>query len=472
MSASRCRPLVLAAALLLLAPAQAPAQRKARPPGRPFEEDTHAFRRILFDQNLQPLASLDEAAARPADTVLIVLGDLRPLTRVPGGLRAFLDRGGAVLIASDSTSNDDDVRRALHGVAGVVLPNGEGASVLNPWRCFRNFADCPLVDAAPGAAPDLFARKRHAVATNRPAWLVPTARVPGILALARFPLNTLHSIGGRRVFGDQPLFAVGGNLGRGRVLVLADHSVFINSMMIPKDNENVEMTQDAIHWLRDGRRTRALFVDDGYIHTDFSVKVKDTDLTDELLAVLGHILDQADELIAEVEEDDAINKGLLDVIGKTPRQLAGLGCVALTLALMFFGCVRLLGPARHRLEPGLPALGKTVAEHEPAAAPLAARQEALRRTGNLWEPARALARETFLACGHHPPPGAPAPRVTVTRGGWWQRRRVRRFVLGLWRLAFGAAPVPVRRPAWLRLPDELAELRALLSRGVVRLGPA
>ena len=38
------------------------------------------------------------------------------------------------------------------------------------------------------------------------------------------------------VASAEPLpFAVGGTMGKGRILVVADHSIFINGMMLPSD---------------------------------------------------------------------------------------------------------------------------------------------------------------------------------------------------------------------------------------------
>src|SRR5262249_32083807 len=145
----RLRPGLPALAALALLVAPAPAQRVSRSPV-PFAEQTHVLRRILFDQNFAPLQSLDGAADRPSHTALIVLGDLRPLVDLPGGLRKFLDDGGAVLAASDSMTQPLEVRQALRGVTGYSLPYTGQARVEvrgpvdhlgKPQGCFRGFVD-------------------------------------------------------------------------------------------------------------------------------------------------------------------------------------------------------------------------------------------------------------------------------------------------------------------------------------------
>ena len=65
-------------------------------------------------------------------------------------------------------------------------------------------------------------------------------------------------------------FAVGAQLaGGGRLLVLADHSIFINDMMLQTDNDNIPFAFNVVRWLTDAgngqRRTDVLFYDDGQI---------------------------------------------------------------------------------------------------------------------------------------------------------------------------------------------------------------
>src|SRR5205814_44137 len=62
-------------------------------------EGTHAFRRVLFDRGLTPLESFDSLVDEPRRNILIVLGDLEVINRIPGGLQKFVKEGGAVLLA-------------------------------------------------------------------------------------------------------------------------------------------------------------------------------------------------------------------------------------------------------------------------------------------------------------------------------------------------------------------------------------
>src|SRR5436853_7273652 len=76
-------------------------------------EGTHVFRRILHDQELKPLESFDDLKDAPEQTILVLLGDLDQLTRMPDGLVRFLARGGAALLASDRALTRPEARRQL-----------------------------------------------------------------------------------------------------------------------------------------------------------------------------------------------------------------------------------------------------------------------------------------------------------------------------------------------------------------------
>src|SRR5207245_1733995 len=107
-----------------------------------------------------------------------------------------------------------------------------------PAACYRGRADCPYLSPA-GDGLHLFHEIPNSnpagstVATNAPSYLL--VREAGRLRVAA----TLPSIcwketpaPGERPL-DAPLFAAGGKVGAGRVLVLADHSLFINEMLLP-----------------------------------------------------------------------------------------------------------------------------------------------------------------------------------------------------------------------------------------------
>src|SRR5262245_59255644 len=83
----------------------------AQAPAQPADSElairhgTHVFRRIihdiLSDHDLTPLRRLDDLAVFPEKTLLVMFGSGRVQASLPMGVDAFVERGGAVLLASD-----------------------------------------------------------------------------------------------------------------------------------------------------------------------------------------------------------------------------------------------------------------------------------------------------------------------------------------------------------------------------------
>src|SRR5262249_5411195 len=143
----------------------------------------------------------------------------------------------------------------------------------NTPGCYRGLRDCPFVEPA-NAGPRLFANLRPGVATNLPSYLTIAEAENGraLNTLAEFPPRSVRvSVRGGEFGRITPFpFAAGGEWGEGRVLVLSDHSVFINDMMLQGDNSNIDFTYNCLEWLRDGpeKRTHVLFVDEGSVVRD------------------------------------------------------------------------------------------------------------------------------------------------------------------------------------------------------------
>ena len=102
-----CLALAALAAWALSAPVRAQEKDQAAA----FLEGTEVFRRILFEMGFTPLDSFNslgnDSPIDPADTVLIVLGDTGCLGQFPGGLPAYVRKGGAVLIAFRGHANGE-----------------------------------------------------------------------------------------------------------------------------------------------------------------------------------------------------------------------------------------------------------------------------------------------------------------------------------------------------------------------------
>ena len=139
------------------------------------------------------------------------------------------------------------------------------------------------------------------------------------------------------------MFAVGGAVEHGRLLVLADQSIFINAMMMPEDNQNVEFAWSCIDFLRDSgdrRREAVLFVEEGTINIPLkeppriSIKVtpEQVDAVDKWLA------EQEDRLVEEQTVEHFLRERGISL----DRRLgaAAARCSFSVSALVAFGCCR------------------------------------------------------------------------------------------------------------------------------------
>jgi hypothetical protein len=460
------RRLAIAAVLLTVVPTALAQSEPERPEIAAFRQGTHAFRRVVYEvlqekpEVLTETAQLDED---PARTLFIVLGDPTPLA----GLRLgqFVERGGAVLVATDRSIPS----RTLSRDFGVTV-SGERVSRLvgQDSDFYRALVDCPFVQPAARTTANvpLFLNLPQGVATNCPSRLWFVRREQTLPVLATFP-GGCRVDDQKRVFTVPVLpFAVGGDWGDGRILVLSDHSVFINDMVVQPDNDNFDFAYNCVEWLAAyGRRQRVLFFDNGVPQTEFNIPLRPPPPIP--LPPADAILAAANQALAGMQQENVFNRVLYNQQQRVnPDAVIRLLLLLLTAGLAVYGLVR-LHRGWQRPEPGtrlldvalpLPATG-TVLEQ---------RRHALARQGNLWEPARALARQTFAALLG--PAASARPPAVRAPGGWWSRWTAARRVRRLWRLAYDPRPVPVSPRRFGRLQAELAELQAAAADGTIQFG--
>jgi hypothetical protein len=512
-----------------------------------FEERTDAFRRILYELKFTPIKDAKEFHhSEPRETLVIVLGRTTHLSWwiKPEQMLSFANQGGAVLIATDNVPSPS-ARECLASLAGVRV-TGERFVSLNPQPgdCYHDTEFCPFLVATPdswdlartgpkplgmatllltGDHPALFRNLRDPsgpplrVATNAPSRLRHVGWLPrlGLSDLAYLPANCINEnlVRGnqrlrdlfRTLHMDVPanlpqadegpkqgsLFAVGGYVGKGRALVVADHSIFINAMILPPDNGNMDFASNCLHWLRggpttplelmremtnqpgqrqtSGPRNKVLFWDDGRIWDDFKVPLKEVPNGIPPISEPA-VVAAVNQTLANLEDRDAFNERLLrelDLPNETNRFLR-LGLYAVTLALIAYSVYHVT-QGRHRLDPSVPLLSRLVSRNVPGAPVLEQRRKARFQAGNVWETAHQLARECFASAGVAVNGGSASPPPVIVRGGWWQRRRLRKQVQRLWRLAHDPRPEPIAPTALERLGREMEELKTALANGSIRL---
>jgi hypothetical protein len=290
------------------------------------------------------------------------------------------------------------------------------------------------------------------LATNRPSYLDLTLS-PRLPLLALFPEETFIN---RRFSGRRLPFAAGGDLEAGRVLFLADHSIFINAMLWQNDNDNLFFAQNCARWLADGKRTDVLFIEDGEVQTQFDIPLKPPPFPP-----LDGLVGAADQGLQSLEEEDRFNRLLRGSIEDLDgdKVLRGLVMV-LTLGAGLYGLSR-LSLTRHHFETRAPLLEDAARASLSSLELYEQRERALLRQGNFLEAARGLIRAEFdKILG----PGIAAKGVPDTGpgGGWWTRQRRRQQVRRLWHLAYGARPGRVSAKRLAGLEQELGKLRANL----------
>jgi len=193
----------------------------------------HGFMMICNAAGLtQSMSRLDQL---PADeSVLICLGDLNK--ELIGEVDQFLERGGSVLAASDQ--QDTFFRSIVSLQTGVGFSSNSARARFVRDR-YGGMPECPVVRDFRRHAT---LRGVRSLATNRPGILHVTT-APRSATIAFFPplQDSTHA---------DALIAAVEDIGRGkgRLIAVADHSIFTNQMIACKDNDL--FAYQALMWLK------------------------------------------------------------------------------------------------------------------------------------------------------------------------------------------------------------------------------
>lgn len=455
--------LTLAVGLTVSAPAL------AQPNQPSFGEGTHYLRAIINNITKFKVQPINQSQLpfnmeiRPGMLLIVVFGQTGSLDQFQAKqLAKFVRNGGALLIASDRETHGNLESDFGLRIAGdfLVVPAGARSA-------YRDLPDCPIVsDFANPDHPIL--QGVSGIATNRPGHLVRGRNA--LPTLAWFPAETQWEDAGKHGFARnvQPrqwAFAAGGTLGQGKVLVLSDHSVLINDMLRQPDNQNLTFAYDCIDWLTNhGQRNMVYFLEDGKAVTNFNITLKEP--PPPALPPLPpeeQLIDKGNEILTALDEGDVFNR----FINERVRQ-DGVLRAALMLStglLCIWGLWRIM-KNRHRFDRNEPVLAACLADHGPLGTLADWRNESLVRQNNCWEVAHQQARQCFASLLEER--GGSPPQVVVT-GGWWQRWRMKRTVLRLWRLASGRYPERVTAAGLRRIEGELRAVRTALANGTLKL---
>jgi hypothetical protein len=435
-----------------------------------YRLSTESFRYLLKRQGFTSLNSISDLSS-PKGKVLIVLGDPKPLELLPNGIIEFMRDGGAILFATDYPVVSGPLLKELR-----IQVSGELAKCLDKSAdlTYHALEDCPIVQPDSEDFPGFTSDLRQGLATNKPSYLrYDPPRIKGRLGSIDFnwPMRSIGYLAEGCVYEDErthssrshnkpELFGLAGSFLAGRVLILADHSVFINQMMQQVDNGNAEFANRCIKWLQgeNGERKEVLFIENGEVKTlDIELKRLPSPPPDMKLD-LPQVVNQ---LLSSAEEENVFDLILNSLM---PRDwnpstfrvlLFGIGFLAFSLIA--------LGMARYKRLSGVPLLSKAVAQSGSELALVEQRNVALLKSGNWSEAAQDLGRRFFEEVGIH---GDKLP-VTKVRGSFYKNWRVRRRLRQVWDLANARSPHPFTPDKYQDLQRLIRHMKADLAHGTL-----
>ncbi|MCE9564832.1 MAG: hypothetical protein K8U57_22590 [Planctomycetes bacterium] len=498
---------ILAIVAALLAPLSAIAQHRpvAEPtPARPVEipaDGTELFRALLDRAGVKPIKEQDVWNLHEMwnlhgsrDYIVIVLGSTHHGRHGNGidFVQQVLKNGGAALIATDTSLNLD---RFVWGqqraevaparircknpdlVHNVIQPDG---SLQPQWECpyvipmaslkeHRNEFRNPLTHIFSGDGMEIKPLTR--VATNNSSYIF-VDQFQGEIRqpLAKFPKRCLavrtdqfRFVEPERI--DDALFAVGGYGPNGvddrtyRFIAMADHSVFINQMLIEPGTENLELTYRVIDYLQGPeKRKKCLFIENGRVIDRFDglrqafAKPKPQMPMPNPKAVQDKVVDMGNRLIDHFETNNMLNRGLLQIF-KLPS-IARFFLLLLMVYATWFLLKRMFSSRKPTDIPPSPMVAGV-----PSGPPgvFDRRQKELIRRNNIYEPVRDMVREFFATVGVHGEPGPKCPKVVISRAVR-KPESLRLAVKDFWALAFGP-PQEMTVNRWRELSVYLDRVR-------------
>ena len=404
----------------------------------------------------------EQIRARPQETILIVLGDSRKRTsELLPRLASFVQHGGALLVATDLGEP-----RLANGFDVVFH---QGPVHVENQDAYMGFPDCPIVREFRHNHP-LFAGVRELI-TNRPGKLMALVPEKSNQVLARLPESSRWPWRrrGAESIGNAPLIVSREARNGGRVLFVADHSVFANMMLMHGDN--ARFAWNCVSWLEKGQsRTSLLFVENGQASRTYQFGAPplpkfrlDRLLKNTLTQDNESLRAFANRFVTSLEDSNVFNRTLAGPqdLGQRPirQAVALLACAA--VAFMF---VRWLVFSRSRVVGPVSSV--------PAADTTNHRAAELIRLGRFDSSAQSLAREFFV-------------RDMVNRGlqatimDWqslrqprwnfglplWQALRSRGRVRFVWKVATRSGGPPMRKRRFKRFLRSLQWLEELRRAG-------
>jgi hypothetical protein len=431
---------------------------RAEEPWAPPADGTHVLRAILNQQLGDKLEAItpSQIFEDPKHTLIIIFGSPTwPQGKPSSGKGNFIQGGGAVLLATDQITTENWVGSIFGAtVDGNFLQTNQVADQ------YDGLADCVLVKKPWAQSDAPIFKGVGQIATNKPSFLNmnPSSQLK---PLAYFPLSA-HNPDAPSPRENEDLrrrsrlvFAVGGDKGNGRVLLLADHSVFINQMLLPRaawahppdmgidddrrffapeahepnepgrgpqaaelikhpaietEADNFLFACNCVEWVTDkGNRNRVLFIEDGKVISDYRVSLKKP--PPPRMPTPQQLLDFGDQAIDGLEKEDFFNRQAIlleNLLGEHRDVLVPLFILAATFLFLLMTAIRLwLGSGE--------AVRAVAPSRLHGSTARASRSKAILQEGKYWEAAQFLAAQLAAAVPRSAsPPPKSRPRISAT----------------------------------------------------------
>ncbi len=319
------------------------------------------FQMLLEERGMATIQSLESSLNSPADSVIVLTGDLTRLrSDIVANLVLFVKRGGNVLIATDQPN-------LMPGLGEIKA--GPVVALRVDDRYF-DFKDCIRIQDIDTSHESMTGVKE--IVANRTAWLsLPTnsARVNSLRwqVIASLPSDCLPSNS-----SNQPLIAVGTGSSQvaGVMVLIADTSVVTNGMIWHGDNASFAIRLSEL--LGRGKKTGLSFMVDGRVLASYRgrmqppppnissnrtneqpvPRIQDIPNTD-----LETKLRMANHILKSVADSNILNEAM----AKQPRSVdsklyvfAVLALVAAAGGLLFLAYLLRRVPALLKLQPTIP----------------------------------------------------------------------------------------------------------------------
>ena len=456
-------------ALILAPPIRAQDEKRVT---LPFD-GPDVFCHVLYSKGLKPLTTFSDAVSDPANSMIIVFGDVRAkhIQDFPGAdLKPFLDKGGSLFVATD-------YRFPLHDLAVSVT----GMPVLRPEdQCFGGAPSCPWLEYDAPVMEDikdprthpLFGLLQGKLATNGPSNLRVMTGSPlhGMLFFPRGGLQRKDFP--KAAFGPPPVHLACSPKDAppaGRAVIIAGHGMFMNGMMLQPDTDNLAFAINIVNWLRDGtkaaKRGQALLIVDGKAITDF-----DRNLTPPPPPIPMPTVAMLNRLLRGLEDEGFFHWGFKQLLGDQYERVVPMVFALGTCVLLLYGGKKFL-EGRAILETGVPMMvgAPTVAGN--TGPRTQQRRQALSRQADAGYEARSLAHLWLQSeLGFTPEQWAMSDSLQARVSGFaWMRWRLQKQVAVVLQLANATSPLTVSRSQFAALVHSLPTLSRALQDGRLTL---